>query len=497
MQARETRARGKRPAPPLTHEHGHLDSHPRPAPLHQPHFYVMSAAATHLAKAKAEGGSDAVMEDLDDWCARSSRAPAIATGKHISRYCKENAFPGLASCLYGLTQSVNAEYPVHEHVRRRIRIFKTTQKLLSDEAWPNLILTAPPEVRKLCMQHALNLPPRSDAEVELEANRAKDWLVNVLRNQSQLLSREHGLRMLHSAVEKELMGAKDRWSDMEKLYMALASNDAPEPTTRLRTAFLLVLRLNFADRLADVKQLATQRCAAIELAASMDADIHKVRERIFDRMRNVKVDHFACAIYLKTLRLRPDIVDDNEGCCPVCQNSYTDLAANTPQELLADFPVRIQHCGHIIGKSCLERWMSTPKIDEAKYPHRTCPLCRTKIEGVAGPKMPMGLQKHVQTDRRATETFRYLAENWDVELEECLEVIAAYMSEEIACEEVLNLIRQAKELIGMDYDDDEEKKLRANLDELNKEKRAWGFRNNVFWKQLRDEWMDGGVVRKE
>lgn len=383
-----------------------------------------------------------------------------------------------------------------------MRILKATQKRMSNDSWPNLLLTAPPEVRQLCMQYGLDLPPHSDADVELGAKRAKSWLVNVMRSQTKLLSRQHGQRILNSAVEKELMGAKDCMSDMEKLYMVLASDDAPEPESRLRMAFLLVLQFNFAERLADIEKLATQRSAAITLAASMDAQVNTVRGNIVDRMRSIKVDHFACAIRLTTLQRRLDIVDENEGCCPICQNSYSDLTLNAPQELLVDFPIRIQHCGHIIGKGCLEQWMSTPKIDQAKYPHRTCPMCRTKIEGVPGPTLPKDLQKHIQMDRRATETLKYLVDSEDVELEECLEAIVACMSDEIACEEVLGLIEEAKETAsasggtGLDYEDDENE-LKAKLDELKKEKRAWGFRADGVWMRLRNEWANGGVVRRE
>jgi hypothetical protein len=157
------------------------------------------------------------------------------------------------------------------------------------------------------------------------------------------------------------------------------------------------------------------------------------------------------------------------------------------EDLLADFPVRIKQCGHIVGKACLERWMITPKIDEAKYPYRTCPLCRTKIEGVKTPKVPQTLLKHLRADRRALETVHELVYGYDIELNECLDLVVACMSEDIACKELL------AEVVG-GYDR-EEKYLSDKLAELRKETWAWGFRGHSVWAKLRDEWMNSGVVR--
>jgi len=379
---------------------------------------------------------------------------------------------------------------------------KATKKVLDSNLWHSLLAMSIPEIRRLCYHNIFGPPSysrlnrMSDPEVEHEAKQARDWLVDVLASHVKLLGREQGVRLFRSAVEKELTGAQNQWTDMEKLYMALTSFDTPQPEARLRTAFLMVLQLNFPERLADVRKLATERCEAIQRVANVDAEINTVRASIVERMQSIKVDHFACAIPLATLKLRPDIVDDNEGCCPVCQNSYTDLSTNTPQELFADFPIRIKHCGHIIGKGCLERWMSTPKIEEAKYPHRTCPMCRVKIEGVPAPTTPQSLRKHVKSDRRAMETLRELLYGWDIELDEALDAVVACMSEEICCEELLAVLKNAKGTTRWGYESDE-KKLEERMAILNKEKRAWGFRGNGVWRPLRDEWMNSGVVRKE
>jgi hypothetical protein len=340
------------------------------------------------------------------------------------------------------------------------------------------------------------LQAMSDQEIEYEVPRAGHWIFNVLSSHVKILGREHYLRMFRFAIEKELEGAQEAWSDLEKLYMALTSLVVPDPKQRLRMTLLLVIEHNFAEQLAEIGLLASQRLAAAQRASKWEVEADEIRGKIVDRTRDIKVDHFACAIPLKTLKLRPDVIDDNEGCCPICQNSYTDLSTNTLQELQADFPVRIKYCGHIIGKACLEQWMSTPKIDEAKYPHRTCPLCRVKIEGVPPPRFPASLKGHIKTDRRASETTKELMYGWDMEMDECMDTIAACMSEEIACQELLEVVKKMARKTRWGYEKDE-KMLVEKLEGLKQEKRAWGFRGDRIWRQMREEWMISGVVRKE
>jgi hypothetical protein len=336
----------------------------------------------------------------------------------------------------------------------------------------------------------------SDSVLEEESRRAGQWIYDVLRNHVKLLGKESYLRLFRFAVEKEVAGAQDTWSEMEKLYMALTNPDLPDAKQRANMTLLLVMEHNFANRLADVGRLVSQRLEAHERATQRDSEAAEIRELIVERTPDIKVDHFACAIPLATLKLRLNIVDENEDCCPICRNSYTDLSTNTVEELQFDYPIRIKYCGHIIGKACLEQWMSTPKIDEAKYPHRTCPLCRVKIEGVPAPRYPASLKMHVKSDRRAMDTMRELVYGWDMEIDECMDTIAACMSEEIACEELLGVIKEAAGSTRWGYEKDE-KMLRDKLEELKKEKWVWGFRGEGMWRLMRNEWMASGVVRKE
>jgi hypothetical protein len=336
----------------------------------------------------------------------------------------------------------------------------------------------------------------SDLELEDESRRAGRWIYEVLRSHIKILGKETLLRMFRFAVEKEVAGAQATWSEMEMLYMALTNTDIPDAKQRADMTLLLVMEQDFADQLADVSRLVSQRSEADERATERDSEANEIREHIFERASEIKVDHFACAISLETLKLRSDIVDENEGCCPICRNSYTDLSSNTVEELQADYPIRIKYCGHIIGKACLEQWMSTPKIDEAKYPHRTCPLCRVKIEGVPAPRYPPSLKMHVKTDRRAMDTMKELVYTLDLETDECMDTIAACMSEEIACEELLAVIKEKEGTTRWGYEKDDHR-LKERLEVLKKEKWVWGFRGDGMWRLMRNEWMASGVVRKE
>lgn len=360
------------------------------------------------------------------------------------------------------------------------------------------------ELRKTSQQHLPEtlsvLQNLTDDEIVKSATHARIWLLGMLNCHDQVLSREHEMRMFRSAVEKEMAGKHSDWSEKERLYMALTDYSLATPEERLKSTIALVLRLNLAEKLKDVSKLATIQTDRIYHASRLDVDVDDTREQIVAKVRHIKVDHFACAIPLSSLTTdaSTSVIDDNAGCCPICQNSYTDTASFPIEDLLADYPVRIKHCGHVVGKACLEQWMITPKIEAAKYPHRTCPLCRTKIEGVKAPTMPDALKQHVKFDRRAMETVRELVYGWDLELEECFEAIVACMSEEIACEEVLAEMARHKSGENDSKSDEGKKEVLDNkLNELKQNKRAWGFRGDGIWRGMRDEWMHSGVARKE
>jgi hypothetical protein len=417
-----------------------------------------------------------------------------------------------------------ASAAVYQCVRLRMRNLRGLRKFGQEHDNPRSALSMTPEaIRSLELQHlprpalTSRFSLMTDKEVEEEAIAAGKWLFGMLDCHDRTLDREQQMRLFRAAVEKQMADQKERWTEMETLYMALTDYQLKSTEERLRAALGVVLLLNLAENLQDVSKLAAVRTDRIHRATTMDDELDDIRDTFVERTRSIRVDHFACAIPLSLLTTTANnvsVVDDNAGCCPICQNSYTALSTKPPgeslqatssegfqvEDLLADFPVRIKHCGHIVGKACLERWMSTPKIDEAKYPHRTCPLCRVKIEGVKTPEVPQALLKHLREDRRALETVRELMYGYDIELSECLDLTVACMSEEIACKELLAELGRSKTAMGGGVNGQlyvrEEKVFSDKLAELRKEKWAWGFRGDGIWGQLRDEWMDSGVLRR-
>lgn len=334
------------------------------------------------------------------------------------------------------------------------------------------------------------------SEKQEDLTKAQGWVEDMLTYHSNLFPRDYMMRLLHAGVLKDLKGAKKQWSEVESFYMSLTDPNVSDPKQRLHGTVLMAHDLKLADRLDDIRSAARERYNTQQRVAKLDDGMDDIRTKLVEQTRDNKVDHFACAIPIASLTSRSDVHDENEGACPVCQNSYTDLSIDTVADLLADWPVRIKYCGHIIGKGCLEHWMTTPKIDQAKYPHRTCPLCRVKIEGIAPPAAPKGLRAHIKTDRRAIETLRELVYGWDMDVPECLETVTKNMSEEIACEEVLKLIHSLPEKARHGHASDA-KMLRDKMEKLKAERWVWGLKGDRVWMQLRDDWMESGVVRKD
>ncbi|KAI1538659.1 hypothetical protein PtrSN001C_003367 [Pyrenophora tritici-repentis] len=404
---------------------------------------------------------------------------------------------GLDNWAPPTSQLTPATAEVYEHVRLRLRNLRNLRKFEkeADESRQALSMT-PGELRKLerhhfplnTLIHPLRLGDMDDEQVRQASGAAQAWLFTVLDYHGRTMGREHEIRLFRLAVEKERR--RDDLTDQEQLYMALSNPGLSSSEDRLRAGFMVVLHENLPERLQDVSEVAGRRTRRIIEESNMDDEMMNIVEFIVERTQFIKVDHFACAIPLSLLTDiagNTSVVDDNAGCCPVCQNSYTDLSEFTVKDLLADYPVRIKYCGHVVGKACLEQWMVTPKIDEAKYPYRTCPLCRVKIEGVESPTPAalLSLRNHLLADGRATITLRTMLYEFGVDVEESVETICACMSEEIACLELLAEVERR----GGDYKE-QERVLKYRLEQLKKEKRVWGFRGDGIWKKFRDDWMN-------
>lgn len=368
--------------------------------------------------------------------------------------------------------------------------FRKSQSNLDD-----LLSLDPESLRRLEKQrfHAdSRLENMTDAEVVQEAIAARQWLLIVLECQGRVMAQDQEMRVITHAVKKQLKGLQTEWSDKERLYIALTEDMLLSPRERLQAAHVVALHRNLMERLQDISKAAAIHNERMQRKPHDTVGFLCVLEGIMDRAHASVVDHFACAIPLSQLRdaSDPTVTDDNAMCCPICQHSYFNLAEFSAKDLLDDYPVRIKHCGHVVGKACLERWMETPKIDEAKYPYRTCPLCRVKVEGVKAPEGPRGLKEHLKKDRRAMEALFELIYGFGMDREDSVIAILSCMSDEIACTELLHEV----ELNG--GGEEQVPMLTDKLEELQQEKRVWGFRGDAAWNPLKREWMDSGVARR-
>ncbi|EUC44807.1 hypothetical protein COCMIDRAFT_97339 [Bipolaris oryzae ATCC 44560] len=389
------------------------------------------------------------------------------------------------------------EQAAYQRVRLRMRILEDVCRLAQEDNRLENVLCIAPDILRRLEKHRFPYPPRledlDDAQVVEEATAARKWLSAVLDCHIKAMPREQEMLTIKLAVGKQYKGQQGDWTERERLYMALTDYSLPSSESRLQAGFMVALHRNLAEHLQDIVKLGAVYTERLQRLSDEAADLLDTLARIADKAESIVVDHFACAIPLAQLATTTNdtrvIGDDTAACCPICQNPYTALSEFPIHELLDDYPVRIKHCGHVVGKACLEQWMMTPKIEEAKYPHRTCPLCRVKVEGVKPPETPRALKKHFQDDRRAMEALHELIYGFGVEVEDCMSAVAKCMSEEIACTELLTVVARSGS------NEEQCEVLKEEVKELQKEKRAWGFRGEGVWSRLRDEWMKSGVVR--
>lgn len=323
------------------------------------------------------------------------------------------------------------------------------------------------------------------------AAKATKWLYDVVLRHEKLLTREQQLRMFRSAIEKEISGREDILTGMERLYLRFTAPEIATLEHRVIAALIVVIDLKLVDELAEVAPrlaIVVETKRASQDAREVGPEVVQIFINLVHDMSRPIIDNFACAASLEDLTSKSakDVVDDNEGCCPICQLSYTDLSSRELEELIQDYPVTIKYCGHTLGKACLERWLRTPKIDEARYPRRTCPICRVNIESVKLPRSP--LYEHMKHNRRLQETMRELVYEWGMEVDECLDQILATINKEIAVEELRPFIMEKTEhsTDAMDV------LLRSELDActvwLNQFRDMWGFRGEAAWTKLKREW---------
>lgn len=328
---------------------------------------------------------------------------------------------------------------------------------------------------------------KSLPDLLLEAvKRARNWLIQVITFHAQTWGRSEEVRLFRSAIEKEMEGKKGAWSELEGLYMVLTDDQMfSEPRQRLEAAFTMIFEGDYAEKYKPIldraQQLKDHLVAIGTTATPLDRHTLDTQIRILRKAQTAKIDRFACSVPLTTIK---QSADEEDRACAICQNSFTDVASFSIDDLLSDYPIRIKYCGHVVGKSCLETWLQTPIIDSAKYPFRTCPMCRVKITNTKKPGVPDDISHHLRYDRRALETRRATG----LKFKEACNAVLRCMSEEVAVE---GLLEEASNVPKKDGDicSQAQMMLVVRKEELNEEKRAWGFRGDILWKKLRGQWI--------
>ncbi|KAF2865793.1 hypothetical protein BDV95DRAFT_612366 [Massariosphaeria phaeospora] len=304
-----------------------------------------------------------------------------------------------------------------------------------------------------------------------EMQQAQAWLFAVIAYH-ETLGRGYFFPLFRFAIETD----RDKWSEVQELYMVLT--DGEDATQQIRVALAVIVHGNHASRLRDVHERANQHMEW-QAKHTITPDLVEAREAVANKSRTSKVDGFTCAVSLNTLKR------DEDRSCPICQNSHLDFSSFTLEDLIADYPVQIKFCGHIIGKSCLELWIDTPLTDPARYPHRTCPICRVQITGRDLAPPSRELQNHVRFNASCHELKKAV---W-MKNSECWLAIKRMMSEETALEALRKELLEQKD--AEDYNTKQEE-LDNKLNDLKPLKKALGF-GEQLWKKLRAEWQEAGM----
>lgn len=327
-----------------------------------------------------------------------------------------------------------------------------------------------------------------------EMQAARGWLVQMLNLQARHLPREMLLRILRFAIEK----AESEWTDMDRLYMALTDEEQGEVEERMDYVFAVVIHFEYASKhahtLGKLREYDANRTRSLQKRPPQLTIRNEeiVRKRILEKLQGCKLDHFACAVPVTTIT---SSCCEDDRACPICRNDYLDFSTYVIEDLISDYPVKIKFCGHVIGKACLEMWMDTPLADPAKYPHRTCPLCRKQIEFEEERRyidVPECVQDHTDTNSTAIA----LAGKLRAEEEECWDAILRLMSEEIVAEELLRELDRKMKVARGEYERLFKARavLAERLKDLGDEKLMWGYNKVLDWAKAKREWMNATIT---
>ena len=314
------------------------------------------------------------------------------------------------------------------------------------------------------------------------AQNARKWLLQIINYQAHL-DRAYFVRLFRFILESESLN----WTDLQRLYFALTKDSIGDATQRLRVAFSLCLHGNFAEIYKlELERLQQQiHLKSLPHSTHLTPSILAARNKIAAKIDSSKVTIFACAV-----PLHPDIISapESERTCPICRESYLDFNNNLASDLLVDYPVRIKYCGHVLGKSCLEMWMSTPNKDLAKYPHKTCPFCRTQIEDREDePDLSQEIISRIENSRFVKQIMQAM----EMEVMDVVDAIKRCMGEEIAIKELQSELAKQKKVGIVDGKKAEaaEKVLMKARKEGLLERAVWMIPDEL-WERARETWVE-------
>ncbi|CAI6305498.1 unnamed protein product [Periconia digitata] len=340
----------------------------------------------------------------------------------------------------------------------------------------------------------ISASPAGRAILQAECIKARTWLLDLIKLH-QKIDRSHTLRILRSMVEKQAGIDSRPMTELEQFYMKLTDPDEDGHDTEwdfedhLDATLTLTIHNNWAETHKDTLERLRQVASRAPFRSLSPSQL--ITHRMVQKMRRTnKIDAFACAIPLSTIKQH----SKEEQLCPICQNEYLDLHKFSIKDLIADYPVRMKYCGHIIGKSCLETWMATPLVDPARYPYRTCPICRVPIGKRCASDVPEAIHNHACHNAYAKK----IRQERDLAINDISDGILGCISEELVVQQLMVEVRQQQLDGNLDKLKERECKevLERSLKALEEEKRMWGFEEkdmSKMWEKVSSEWIESGA----
>ncbi|KAF2649139.1 hypothetical protein K491DRAFT_762601 [Lophiostoma macrostomum CBS 122681] len=310
------------------------------------------------------------------------------------------------------------------------------------------------------------------------AHQTREWLMRLV-----LVQERFGQRYFMNLFRTTLTGNQD-WNDMQKMYMVLTHPDLPNAMARLYCTFAMCLSLGIAEAnpfaLEMVERYVEREEATKAKSANRSArDLASQRQKIVEKSRVSMIDAFASAVV-------PLQKTENE--CGVCRESYVDSKNYDLDSSLADYPVRIKYCGHVVGKGCLETWVRLGSMDPARYPYVTCPVCRTQITERRIPEICHGWLP-LFAESTGLLNMRRLT---GMRSEEMCKAIKMLINEEAAASQLLLATTMPETSVDEKKAAEAEAALREALLEIRGQKKVWGFTDEA-WATMQRAWLRSGV----